>query len=368
MKEIITLDGTPLLYPNGGVGRVTKTLLDTMSSLDSEYEFRLYARQKSGDSLKDLERKEQCTHLRWPQFTEPLIKGLSLIERLTGADLVHATDHYLPVGKAEKSIVTVHDLIFLVEPETRWKQHDYLAKVVPDYLRKCKHIITCSEYSKQDMIKHLNIAEEKISVILWGIDKTVFKPAENREKLLKEIQEEFSFDKPYFLSVACSVGRKNTPMLLECYQELLKENPEHELIIVWNPPDEIREKYKNEKRIHFTGRVSDQKLVELYQGANVLIYPSSYEGFGLPVLEAMSTDTAVITSSATSIPEVGGDSVIYIDHKDKASLLEAMRSIDRDEATIERLIVEGRERAKLFSWERCARETLEVYKSCLETL
>ena len=216
-------------------------------------------------------------------------------------------------------------------------------------------------------MEHLKIPEDKISVILWGIDKAVFKPADDREATLKAIQNDYKFDKPYFVAVACSVGRKNTPMLLECYQELLKENPEHDLVVVWNPPDEIREKFKDE-RIHFTGRVSDERLVELYQAADVLVYPSSYEGFGLPVLEAMSTDTAVITSRATSIPEVGGDAVVYIDHKDKESLLEAMREIDKDQDKIQDLIEQGRKRASEFSWEKCAKETMAVYAKCLEEI
>jgi len=176
------------------------------------------------------------------------------------------------------------------------------------------------------------------------------------------------FDRPFFLAVSCSAGRKNTPFLLDAYARLRRNNPDNDLVLVWDPPAGIRERYCPggiSDRIHFIGRQSDEMLADLYRCATALVFPSLYEGFGLPVLEAMSCGCPVISSATSSMPEAGGKAAVYIDPRDDTSLVKALEAFENGDAETRELTGRGLTQAARFSWERCGRETLQVYERCL---
>ena len=367
MKKKIVIDATPFLFPFTGIGRVTKTLCETLFAMDSQYEFALYSRKFSPPNQSAMDKTKRLYHFQLPKLTEPMMALTGLIEFATKADLFHATDHYMPLKKPQNAIVTIHDTIFLAEASRDWKGHKLQAKTVPNFAKKCKDIITCSEYSKKDIIKYLDICEEKITVVPWGIDDDFFNIKYDNSQDNQFIKNIVGED-GYFLAINCSVGRKNTLRLLDAYNLLLADNPKNHLVLAWNPPEEIKEKYQNAKqkqRIHFIGKVTENQLRDLYRNATALVYPSLHEGFGLPILEAMSCGSPVITSNTTSIPEVGGDAAIYIDPLETASIKQAMTDFENNASIIHGLREKGLQQAKKFSWQKCAEKTLAVYEKHL---
>jgi len=257
----------------------------------------------------------------------------------------------------------------MVRPEKGWDIHDYQRKYVPPFAKRCRQIITCSEYTKKDIVEQLQIDPTNIHVIPWGIDRDTFKPPVDRQLLIDQNAKELGINYPYFLAVGCNMDRKNTPKLLEAYAKMVKESPINHLVLVWDPPAEIKAEYCKPPYsdfIHFTGRVSEEQLVRLYQGATATAYPSDYEGFGLPVLESLSCGTPIITSNRSSLPEVGGDAAVYVNPDDPESIRTALTEFENDLVDRTRVQQKGFAQCDIFSWEACAQKTLDVYRLALE--
>lgn len=368
MKKKVVIDATPLLYTENGIGRVARSLISELRIINSPLDFHIFGRRLLGKRLDAYFPDMPTTHLRMPRSAEKAIRSFRLIEQLCRGDLYHATDFYLPLANPSKCVSTIHDIIFLTQPE-KMVDHIRLVEWMPDFARKCRRIIAVSEFTKQDIIRILDITPDKIDVVYSGVDRTIFFPELDSDIIRKQTTSLSGTNNPFFLAVSCSTGRKNTPLLLEAFDDFLRNNPSHDLVLVWNPPDEIRRKVatgKNSKRIHFTGRVDDKSLRYLYNGATAVLYPSLYEGFGLPVLEAMSCGTPVITSNNSSLPEVGGDTAIYVDPLDKTSIIQALELFENRPQLAEELFDKCIEQATRFTWERCAYDTLAVYQRCLE--
>ncbi len=369
MSKCITLDATPFMFTHGGVGRTTLTLFRAMLKLQPEYRFRLYARRFKGGALAVPENVDCFRRFRLPKSTEPLLAKLGMVETFVNADLYHATDHYMPLKHPENAVVTIHDLLFMTRPEPDWDIHAYQLKVVPSFAKKCRQIITCSNYTKKDIMEQLQISPESIHVVSWGIDQSVFHPPTDKDALHAALRTGLGIDYAYFLAVGCNCGRKNTPRLLEAYAEMVGDTPANHLVLVWDPPAEIRQKYAQDpccRFIHFTGKVTDELLVNLYQGATATVYPSDYEGFGLPVLESFACGVPVITSDRSSLPEVGGGAAIYINPDDCGSIRDAMCNIENHSVDLCSLRKKGLDVCNKFTWEACAAQTLRVYDMALE--
>jgi glycosyltransferase involved in cell wall biosynthesis len=367
MAMRIVIDATPLLYTHTGIGRATLKVIETILSLECKYEIVLFGRRLQGGRLSDLGFDIKSVHLRLPRASEWFIKKARIVEILCRGDLYHATDFYMPLSYTKRAVATIHDLIFLIQPE-KMVDHVRLSKWVPKFARRCRRIITISESSKKDIINNLDIDPNLIDVIYWGVDRTIFYPPDDREKLNKRLELLLGFDRPYFLAVSCSTGRKNTPLLLEAYEHLVRNDPKNDLVLVWDPPPEIYQQYSSSeltRRVHFIGRQSDENLRNLYSGATAVVFPSLYEGFGFPILEGMSCGTPVITSNITSMPEIGGDAALYINPLDVNSIISALESFENQTSLAKNLREKGLQHAALFTWERCARETLAVYDRCV---
>jgi glycosyltransferase involved in cell wall biosynthesis len=370
MPKRIAIDATPLLFPGTGVWRVTRALLETMLRLQTPYELHLFARRLRGKREQLEVAGHAVQRLRIPRSAVDLLRGLGLTELLSSADLYHATDHYLPLKKTSASVVTIHDLVFLLAPEAHFaRDHAYFAARVPEFARNCRRIVAISEHTKRDIVEHLAIPAERIDVIPWAVDRKLFFPAPDEAALRERLSERHRIRWPYFLAVSCSEGRKNTPRLLEAYAQLAERGPRHHLVVRWNAPAKIKTKFQRGRLaelIHFVRPVDDEGLADLYRGATAMAFPSLYEGFGLPVLEAMSCGTPVLTSRNSSLEEVGGDAARYVEPVSTESILNALEDFEHGSPRVAGLREKGLTRADTFSWEKTARMTLDVYAKCLD--
>ena len=361
-KVLIDVNSIVPLFVRGylsGIGRTTLELVNAFSAIkdDLPFEILLYSQNMKGIGGRNLNLSFQNRHLYLPhrENQNKILGRFPVKELLTGYDLLHIPHNFAPVFSPGKTIVTLHDALFMKIQEEKF-DHRQMKKVLPPFMRKVKTVITCSENSKRDMIETMDVSPDKIHVIPWGIRNDLFFPSKEEVKT------------PYFFSVSCNMERKNTPRLIDVYIELAKTNPINDLILVWDAPAEIRQKVLNSgfsHRIHFIEKVSDMKLQKLYAGATATVFPSLYEGFGLPVLESMACGTPVICSDNSSLPEVGGNAVVYINPRDNQSIRDALLSFENNSQDRELLIKKGLEQASHYTWKKCAIETAKIYENSL---
>lgn len=282
-------------------------------------------------------------------------------------DVFFAPAHYLPPFVPCSSVVTIHDLAYEYFPNEFLKKDLYkLKNWTKSAVQKAKKVIAVSDNTKKDIVKFYNVPENKIKIIYNGFSKKVTKTAANeiRANNLDELLQS-----NYFLYVGTIQPRKNIKALIEAFNSFIKEKPEFNLIIVGKKGwlyDEIFETVKKlqlEKKVIFTGYLLDGDVATLYKNAQAFILPSLYEGFGIPVLEAMSYDCPVLTSRVSSLPEVGGSACLYFDPNDTIDMKNKMIEIIADKNKRKDLIERGRQRIKQFSWEKCAQDTLKVLTS-----
>jgi glycosyltransferase involved in cell wall biosynthesis len=292
--------------------------------------------------------------------------GLSMDRSFAGVDLFHATEHLLPRFSSVRTVFTLHDLIFLFHPEThkplnRW----FLTLMMPRFLRAADAVIAVSECTKRDAIRFYGIPEEKITVIYEGVNPR-FRPAS--PEAIAAVRARYNLPEHFILYVGTIEPRKNLTALLEAFHHLLAT---HDLRLVfvgkkgWLYEGFFRRlrELGLEDRVIFTGYVPDEDLPAIYSVADLFVFPSLYEGFGLPVLEAMACGVPVICSNTSSLPEVAGDAALLVDPTDVRALAGAMERALRDEAFRVTLRARGIERAQRFTWARAAQETMQVYEN-----
>lgn len=259
-------------------------------------------------------------------------------------------------------IVTVHDLVrFYIrfDPETVreriWLKLDIMG------VKRATHIIAVSQHTRNDLIRYMKIPESRITVIYNGIDRSIFKPYDVKLRLL---------DKPYILYVGSERPRKNLGRLFEAFAILKEEFPDLKLLKVGPVGRYDTYRRDSEKKlvrlgitrdVGFIDYVSEQDLVSYYCSAALLAYPSLYEGFGLPPLEAMACGCPVVTSNASSIPEVVGDAGILVDPYNVQALAQAMKRVLTDSKLRDDMVRKGFEQSKKFSWEKAAEQHQQVY-------
>ncbi len=283
--------------------------------------------------------------------------------RTLRADLYHGVYWIRWWSPPCPTLLTVHDLSFVSFPQG-FKPHERW--VYANLIRWCAgsahHLATISHFSKRELIKHWGIAAEKITVTYLGTD-TRFHPPESPRP-----QSDASSTAPYLLAVGNLHPRKNLRRLIEAFVMLKRDHAiPHQLRIVgqkaWLFDDVFESVRRNplEDQVVFTGYLSDDKVVETYQNAAVTIYPSLYEGFGFPPLEAMACGSPVVCSTAASIPEVAGDAAVMVDPESVNSIAKGIGDLLNNESLRRKLVGRGYHQAKSFTWEKCARETLGAY-------
>ena len=296
------------------------------------------------------------------QKYERLIRGG--VANRTNLPLYHATEHLLPRLRLP-TVLTVHDLIF-----ERFPQHHtlrnrlFLRTAMPIFVRNANHIIAVSEHTRQDLLELYGAPAEKIRVIAEGIDPE-FAPAAAAS--VAKVREQYSPQRPYLLMVGTLDPRKNHLAAMKALARLKAHGFPHKLVVaggkgwLFEPIQEQVSALGLTDDVTFAGYVPGEELPALYSGADCVLNPSVYEGFGFSVLEAMACGVPVVSSNASSLPEVAGDAALLVDPHDVDGLAAAIENIVASEALSVSLRSAGLARAAQFSWSKCAAETAELY-------
>jgi glycosyltransferase involved in cell wall biosynthesis len=289
-------------------------------------------------------------------------------------DLAHDTGFAGSLFYQCKSIVTLHDMTFKLFPENLTdRSYLYWNTWMPLSAIKADKVITDSRYSKQDIMRLLKIDSDKIEVI-YGAANDIYKPISD-QTFIEDIKRKWKINSKFILYVGTLEPRKNLVRLVQAFHKLKRENiryQEYKLVFaggkgwLYNKIFETVKKLDMQKEVVFTGPLKEDDLLYLYNAADLFVYPSLYEGFGLPPLEAMACGTPVITSNTSSLPEVVGDAGIMVDPYNIDELAKAMHKVLSNDGLREDMIKNGLERAKMFNWEKYAREILRVYEEVYE--
>jgi glycosyltransferase involved in cell wall biosynthesis len=284
-------------------------------------------------------------------------------------DLYHAPHYVLPAAVTCSSVVTIHDCIHLMFPQylPNRMAYAYARAQMWTAAHRSDCILTVSDASKRDILHLFNIPPEKIVVVYNAIDShfSVTPP----EETVARVRERYQLDYPFVLYVGNIKPHKNLVRLIEAFNALRAGDLEDLKLLIIG--DEISKlpalrlavhRYKLHKHVRFLGYVPDDQLAVLYRLASVFVFPSLYEGFGLPPLEAMASGTPVVTSNVSSLPEVVGDAAVLVDPHDVDSIVDGLRTVLTDPLRAEEMRRKGLARAREFSWERSVVRTLEVYR------
>lgn len=371
----IAIQAADLDHPRIDGTRVyIKNCLKYFGKLDRSSEFFIYHKNNFNPELAPPEFPNYKVIKRsWPLFWTQMRLGSSLFREKP--DVLWMPLHNIPyfVPKNIKTVVTIHDLAFKYFPDmfTRfelWKLN-FLARLA---IVRSDKIITISESSKKDILKfYPKIKAEKVKIINHGFEGEVFEKERDAEKEA-EVKKRLGIQGEYILYVGALQPRKNLGVLIEAYEKLRAElSSARDLKLVlagekaWLWEDIFKKiedsPYKND--IITPGKVKFEDLGHLMRGAQVFCFPSLYEGFGIPVLEAFAARVPVVCSDNSSLPEVAGDAALYFDGKNPEDLAEKIKSILENDVLRKELLERGTARVKNFSWEKCARETLEYLKS-----
>jgi len=376
---LIGIDYTPAYEQGGGIGRYVRELITALAALDTTTDYRLFVAGATLDKLPEPPGK----NFQWkptripPKWTARIWHRAQLpipINRFTGEiKLYHATDFTLPpVTPGTKTLLTVHDLSFVRAPETASPNlRKYLNIVVPRSVHRADHILADSQATKDDLIALYNVPPEKVTVLLSGVSERF---ARTSVYEIQDVRKKYNIgDAPYVLSVGTVQPRKNYERLIRALAQLPSSCDKFKLVIAggqgWlqDPIHQAVTELKLEDRVQFLGFADDADLPALYSGATVLAYPSLYEGFGLPILEAFRCHIPVLTSANSSLSEVSGDAAVIVDPYSVESIRDGLESILTDGALRASLVKRGVIQAIPFTWERAARELRSIYDRMIKT-
>lgn len=289
--------------------------------------------------------------------------SFELLKKQSNPDVFFSPTHYLPFSSPSKSVISILDVSYLHFPNMFAKKDLYQLKLWGRYsISKAKKIITISESSKSDIIKKYAVSPEKVEVVYPGTKQV--SSIKYEVLSMDELEKKFGIRGKFILFVGTLQPRKNIARLIEAFAKLSEDNLQ--LVIVgkkgWQFEDILNapRKFDIENQVKFLHEVSDEDLPSFYKNALMFILPSLYEGFGLPILEAMKYGCPVITSNVSSLPEAGGNAALYVDPKNVDDIASKMQKLLEDKSLREALISKGYKQVEKFSWEKSAQETLAV--------
>ena len=369
----VGIDVGPIARARTGVGNYCYHLLKHLLQLEGEHSLVGFYSGLSRGDLSAFEGAMRTRYVRlptralyavWNAFERPHVDRL-----LGGVDVYHATNYFLPPVATARRVVTVHDLSFLVLPElSSPKIVSTFTKGVRRFCAEADAVIADSYSTKRDIVERLDVSDEKVTVVHLAANEG-FAPVDRGEAQAR-LARAYRIEGPYLFFVSTIEPRKNVEGLLRAFAQLTKDFP-HKLILAgslgWYGDTliELIRELRIADRIVCPGFVPDEDLPSFYSAADAFVFPSHYEGFGLPVLEAMACGCPVVTAKNSSLPEVVGEAALLADSKDFDGLAEQMRRVLSEPGLREALSAKGKAQAATFSWARSAEETMRVYKKLL---
>ena len=371
----VAIDYTAAIYQAAGIGRFVRSLVWALSEIDPETEYLLVYADPPRGTLPSIPRapnfsarripiSERALTVLWHRLTLPFP-----VDLITGpVDVFHSPDFVLPPVWRASSVLTVHDLAFLLRPECAEEGlRDYLEKTVPRSVARADFILADSVNTQDDLICLLGVPPSKIEVVPGGVDPS-FVPVRD-PKVLEAVRQRLTGGAPFILSVGMIEPRKNLALLIDAFG-LLKSRHHlpHKLVLAGKKGWLSEGIYERAARspvsseIVFPGYVPESDLPALYSAADLFAFPSLYEGFGLPPLEAMACGTPVVASRAASLPEVVGDAAIMVDPESLEDLAEGLAKPLTDARLREQMVASGFRQSKQFTWRASARKMLAVYR------
>jgi glycosyltransferase involved in cell wall biosynthesis len=361
----IGIDARLVHYRQAGISQYTLRLLDELAQIAPDDEFVVFQSRKDGRVLVD-----QPNFQRYPLWTPPhhrLEQWLLPLElAAVDLDVLHSPDFIPPFRRNCKSVITIHDLNFLLYPHFLTPQSASYYGQIDQAVRKCDHIIAVSESTKRDVVRLTGAREDKITVV-YEAAHPIFRPIDDHAALAA-VKERLGINRDYLLFVSTIEPRKNVPTLLLAFKRLLDSyhSPVNLVLAgekgwLFKEVFALVEKLELQGRVQFLGRVSPDDLLGLYNAAKLLVHPAFYEGFGLPPLEAMACGTPVVVSNTSALPEIVGDAALLVDPTDVDGMAVAIWRVLCDESLQRQMREKGLRRARRFSWKKAALETLNIY-------
>jgi glycosyltransferase involved in cell wall biosynthesis len=376
----ITIDATPVLPKPSGIGFYVVNLIRALEDLQPQEDFALeivyqislkswlrgnfsypeHLKEFQNLRLFPLPVKASNLFIKFPQLFLPYFE-----EYFGFSDIFHGTNYTVFPFRKSKRVLSIYDLTFIKYPQFTNSTVKAYTERVKQCLQWTDLVLTISHSSKRDIVELLNVPEEKV----WVTPLASRYSLDDRHQTLTDTSVEYDFSKPYILFVSTIEPRKNITTLIEAFDYLKRKyHLEHQLVLIGQKGwlyESIFERIARspyQSEIHHLSYLSDERVALFYSKADVFVYPSFYEGFGLPALEAMTLGAPVVAANTSSLPEVVGDAALLVEPDATTDLAEAILQIVSHPAVRDELIQKGKERAKLFSWRTTAQETLKAYK------
>ncbi len=370
----IGIDYTSAALQGAGIGRYTRGLVDAvLPLLDADDQVTLllpredarFARSAWPANVRTrrLPLPDRYQTILWHRLRLPFY-----VELMTGhLDIFHAPNFLLPPIRSAKKLLTIHDLAFLAHPEFAHPDlQRFLARAVPRSIAAADHILADSEASKQDAMRFFDVPDERITVVGAGVEPR-FRPEEPEK--LAGTRGKYGLDWPFVFSISTLEPRKNFDGLVRAFAEARRKTgfPHHLVIgggkgwLYQNIFDEVKSQNAGDY-VHFLGFVDDADLPALYNLADLFAFPSHYEGFGIPVLEALACGAAVLCTDTSSLPEITGDAAYLVPTSDHPALVDALSDLLTDETARVGLAARGPAQAAKWTWGAAAQRLLHVYQ------
>ncbi len=368
-----------LFHEQTGIGRYTRSLFAEYVHLNSSSQDQIYLFHDTPSPLFEADELPDNVHLVTAQCKRRIVWTnwcLPPLLRQHQVDVYHGVCNFeLPLRKVCRYVVTIHDLVPLFFPELVPKKHLLFFRL---FMKRAAHtadvIITDSEHSKQDIVRYLQVSEKKVRVIYLGF--TPPDPHKSVRLSLPPVLRRYHISRPYVLFVGVIEPKKNLERLVDAFARLRHRyagGQALQLVLAGGKgwfSEQLYQKVRTlnlENHVLFTGFVPDDDLPCLYRGAELFVFPSIYEGFGLPVLEAMSYGTPVVTSLSSSLPEIAGNACMLVDPLNPDAIFQGMLAVLTDNVTRDNMRTAGPRQAQKFSWKRTAEHTYQVYREVCST-
>lgn len=372
----IVIDYTPAIRQQAGIGRIIRGQVQALLDARPAWDIRLFVvgtvtaeeQAAAPRPLHTTPMSERNMVRLWHRLNAPL----PLVEHFTGGPLTlfHATDFVLSPSRAQHKVVTVHDLAFLFYPDAAMPSlHRYLNVVVPRSVKRADHVMADSTHTAQDLHEQWAIPLEQITVVQGAVDHEHFRPITDLDALTTVRQRYGISDRPFLLGLSTLQPRKNFKRLIQAFATARRETSlPHRLVIGGGKGWQYDEIFAEVQRLSlkedvlFPGYIADADLPALYSAAEFFAYPSLYEGFGLPIIEALACGTPVLTADNSCLPEAGGPGAHYVDAEDTESIAAGIIQMAEDAEYRQQLRTEGRIHAQQFTWQRSAAQLLSAYE------